>query len=73
MSGWPNFQARIIKEAQSCLGNSRDGIAIVRPYILINSDGDPLVWVIDPALVVEPKGSAFTTILNYIKKTLDNG
>jgi hypothetical protein len=64
---WYSLVARLKKEAIDTIGNSKDGISIVTALMLMDSDGNPVAWVVPSGLVLEPKKSG-RAILGLLTK-----
>ena len=66
---WESLIARIRKEATDILGNSKDGAAIVTVHILMDNEGEPLVWVLPKGFLVEPRKSSLELLTKYLTRT----
>lgn len=67
---WVGLTLRLKQEATHTLANNKsDGIAIVNAHVLMDSDGNPLVWVVSSKRV-EPSRDA-RAILEQMLPSLD--
>jgi len=69
---WDTLVARLKSEAYRLLNRSGDGIVIVTARILVNSDGEPLMWVVD-GKVVEPSKDAKRIAINLLRSLTEDG
>lgn len=64
---WESVSLRIQKEAKDTLqNNSSDGLAIITSHILVDSTGNPVVWVVQDGRRVEPSRSAKDILMNLL-------
>lgn len=62
---------RLRSEAFKRLNRSVDGIAIVTARVLVNSDGEPLLWVVD-GKVVEPSKDAKRIAIDLLRSLTED-
>ncbi len=56
---WESFVSRLKLAANQALQNNRtSGVCIVTAYVVITSQGEPIVWVVPDAKRVEPSRDA---------------
>lgn len=65
---WENLVLRLKNEAQKVLANNKQrGVAIVTAHILLDADGNPLVWVVPDGKRIEPTRDAADVITKLVE------
>lgn len=63
MSRWDSLVKRLRSEGRQTLKNNRnDGCAIISVHILVDGDGEPLLWVVHDGKRIEPSRDALAVI-----------
>lgn len=63
-----NFVLRLKYEAERTLSNNRQkGVAIVTAHILMDSEGNPLAWVVSDGRRIEPSKDALDVIKQLVE------
>jgi len=69
ISRWEQFALRLRSEAERTLANNKkSGVAIITVHVLMNADGDPLVWVVPVAKRIEPSKDAAIFIKQFVEE-----
>lgn len=58
MNEWSTVVTRVKKAASKALVNHTHGAAIVTVHVVVDSNGDPLFWVVGETKLIEPTVSA---------------
>lgn len=64
---WASVMSRIKQESRKTLENNRrDGVCIVTIHIVVDADGNPIVWTVPNSVRIEPTSSAKEILLNLL-------
>lgn len=55
---WSSFYKRLSSLAQNTLANSRDGYVVIAVTMLVNANGEPIVWLEPDVRRIEPANLA---------------
>lgn len=65
---WPSLVARMKQEAARTLENNKQrGTAIITLNVIMNANGEPLVWVVSNGKRIEPSKDALHIIEGLVK------
>lgn len=67
-SKWFSLVSRMRQEARTMLRSNNDGVTIVTAHVLIDSNGNPLIWVVPNGKRVEPSKDAGRILLSLVKE-----
>lgn len=64
---WEAVLSRIKQESRETLeNNKRDGVCIVTMHIVVDADGNPIVWTVPNSVRIEPTRSAKEILLSLL-------
>jgi len=63
---WNGLVLRLMSEAKKCLTHNKDGIAIITTHIVVDADGVPKLWVVNPGNRVEPSSIAKDALIKAL-------
>lgn len=64
---WAAVMSRIRQESKNTLANNRkDGVCIVTMHIVVDADGNPIVWTVPNSVRIEPTRSAKEILLSLL-------
>lgn len=55
---WQQLSLRLSSEAQRTLHNSRGGCALITVHVVVQSDGEPMFWLVTDGKRIEPAKDA---------------
>lgn len=66
-SHWDSFVARLQDEARRTLRNNRtDGVCIITTHVVVDQDGNPIVWTVPNSVRIEPTRVARDVLLSLL-------
>lgn len=64
---WASVVSRIKQESGKTLENNRrDGVCIVTMHIVVDAEGNPIVWTVPNSVRIEPTRSAKDILLTLL-------
>jgi len=69
ISKWEQFALRLKNEATSVLANNKQsGVAIITAHVVMDANGEPLVWLVPAAKRIEPSKDAAVFIRQFVEE-----
>ena len=64
--GWSAFICKMQKVARATLGKSRHGLGVLSVSMIVNRDGEPVVWLDPDCRRIEPSANVAKVLLKSI-------
>lgn len=66
LSKWESFICKVQKVARAKLGKSRHGIAAITVKMIVDRDGEPIVWLEPDCWRIEPSADVAKVLLEHM-------